>query len=79
MERLLRVRQNLLLSLSATRQEERQKLLIALFWLVFLALMVLWLIGFAVDWGGFAWVLLGAAIVVLVFNIAYSARAGPRY
>jgi hypothetical protein len=50
----------------------------ALLWLVFVTLMVLWLIGFAVNWGGFAWVLLGAAIVVLVFNIAYSARAGPR-
>ena len=38
-------------------------------WTVFLVLLVLWLIGFAVNWGAFIWILLVAAIVTLLISI----------
>jgi hypothetical protein len=30
---------------------------------------VLWLIGFAVDWGAFIWLLLVLAVVALLINV----------
>lgn len=38
-------------------------------WLVFLVLLVLWLVGVAVNWGAFVWLLLVAGIVVLAANL----------
>ncbi len=46
-------------------------------WAVFLVLLVLWLIGFAVNWGAFIWLLLVAAVVVLLFNLF--AHPGSRH
>ncbi len=40
-----------------------------LLWVVFLVLLVLWLIGFAVNWGAFIWVLLVLAIITLLINV----------
>ncbi|MGD0765823.1 MAG: DUF5670 family protein [Dehalococcoidia bacterium] len=40
-----------------------------LLWVVFLVLLVLWLIGFAVNWGAFVWILLIAALIALVINL----------
>ena len=48
-------------------------------WLLVLVLIVLWLVGFAVDWGAVAWVLLVAALVVLVFNLLAARRRGRWY
>ncbi|MDI6858698.1 MAG: DUF5670 family protein [Dehalococcoidia bacterium] len=53
--------------------------MIALLWLLFLVLLVLWLVGFAVNWGAFIWILLIAAIVVLIFNLFFGTRAGRWY
>jgi len=38
-------------------------------WLIFIVLLVLWLIGFAVNWGAFINLLLIAAVVILVMNV----------
>lgn len=48
-----------------------------LLWAVFLVLLVLWLIGFAVNWGAFIWLLLVAAVVVLLVNLL--AHPGSRH
>jgi hypothetical protein len=51
----------------------------SLLWLVFLVLLVLWLVGFAVNWGAFIWVLLIAALVALVINLVTASRSGRWY
>jgi hypothetical protein len=48
----------------------------SLFWLIFLVLLVLWLVGYAVNWGAFIWLLLVAALVVLVINLVGATRTG---
>jgi len=53
--------------------------MVSLLWLLFLVLLVLWLIGFAVNWGAFIWILLIGALVVLVVNIATGSRTGRWY
>ena len=53
--------------------------MLGLLWVVLLVLLVLWLIGFAVNWGAFIWVLLIIAIVVLIFNIFTGRRRGRWY
>ena len=46
-------------------------------WLIFIVLLVLWLIGFAVNWGAFINLLLIAAVVILVMNVVgmFTARS----
>lgn len=44
--------------------------------LIFVVLLVLWLVGFAVNWGAFVWLLLIAALVALVANLLQSTRSG---
>jgi len=51
----------------------------SLLWLVFIVLLVLWLVGFAVNWGAFIWVLLIAALVALVVNLFSGTRTGRWY
>ncbi len=53
--------------------------MIGLLWLVFLVLLVLWLIGFSVNWGAFIWLLLIAAVVVLLFNVFAGLSRGRWY
>lgn len=53
--------------------------MIGLLWLVFLVLLVLWLIGFSVNWGAFIWLLLIAAVVVLLFNVFAGFSRGRWY
>jgi hypothetical protein len=53
--------------------------MLGLLWVVFLVLLVLWLVGFAVNWGAFIWVLLIAALVILVFNLFTGTRRGRWY
>jgi hypothetical protein len=53
--------------------------MLGLLWLVFLVLLVLWLVGVAVNWGAFIWVLLIAALAVLIFNLFTGYRAGRWY
>jgi flagellar biosynthesis component FlhA len=48
-------------------------------WLVFAVLVVLWLVGFAVNWGAFVWLLLIGALVALVLNLASGTRSGRWY
>jgi hypothetical protein len=48
----------------------------SLFWLLFIVLLVLWLVGYAVNWGAFIWLLLIAALVVLVINLVSATRTG---
>ena len=43
--------------------------MIRLLWVVFLVLVVLWLIGFAVNWGAFIWILLIGALIALIVNL----------
>lgn len=50
-----------------------------LLWVVFLILLVLWLIGFAVNWGAFIWVLLILAIIALLFGLFTGTRRGRWY
>lgn len=38
-------------------------------WLLFIVLLVLWIIGFSVNWGAFIWFLLAAAVIVLLINL----------
>jgi hypothetical protein len=47
-------------------------------WLLFIVLVVLWLVGFAVNWGAFVWLLLIAAAVVLLINLI-GAFTGSRH
>jgi hypothetical protein len=42
--------------------------MVSLLWLLFVVLLVLWLVGFAVNWGAFVWLLLVAAAVALVLT-----------
>lgn len=51
----------------------------SLLWLVFIVLLVLWLIGFAVNWGAFIWILLIAALVALAVNLFSGSRSGRWY
>jgi hypothetical protein len=53
--------------------------MLGLLWVVFLVLLVLWLIGFAVNWGAFIWVLLIVALIVLLFNLFTGSRRGRWY
>ncbi len=46
----------------------------SLLWVVFVVLLVLWLVGVAVNWGAFIWVLLAAAAVVLILNLTGGRR-----
>ena len=39
--------------------------MIGLLWLIIVVLLVLWIVGLAVNWGAFAWILLIAALVIL--------------
>jgi hypothetical protein len=41
---------------------------------VFVVLLVLWLVGVAVNWGAFIWLLLVAGIFVLAANLIRAAR-----
>jgi hypothetical protein len=51
----------------------------SLLWLVFLVLLILWLVGFAVNWGAFIWILLIGALVVLTLNVVSGTRTGRWY
>ena len=51
----------------------------SLLWLVFAVLLVLWLVGYAVNWGAFIWVLLLFALVALVANLITGTRRGRWY
>jgi hypothetical protein len=51
----------------------------SLLWLIFFVLLVLWLVGFAVNWGAFVWLLLIAALVALVINLVQGSRSGRWY
>jgi hypothetical protein len=53
--------------------------MISLLWLIFAVLLVLWLVGFAVNWGAFIWILLIAALVALVVNLIAGTRTGRWY
>ena len=53
--------------------------MVSLLWLIFVVLLVLWLVGFAVNWGAFVWLLLIAALVVLVPNLVAGSRSGRWY
>ena len=43
-------------------------------WLIFFVLLVLWLVGVAVNWGAFVWLLLVAGIFVLAANLIRAVR-----
>lgn len=51
----------------------------SLLWLIFAVLVVLWLVGFAVNWGAFVWLLLIGALVALVINLLQGSRSGRWY
>ncbi len=53
--------------------------MVSLLWLLFLVLLVLWLVGFAVNWGAFIWILLIGALVVLIVNVVSGSRTGRWY
>lgn len=53
--------------------------MLSLIWVVFLILLVLWIIGFAVNWGAFIWILLILAIIALIFGIFTGGRSGRWY
>lgn len=53
--------------------------MVSLLWLIFLVLLVLWLVGFAVNWGAFVWLLFVAAAVVLLVNLVSGSRTGRWY
>lgn len=53
--------------------------MMSLLWLIFVVLLVLWLVGFAVNWGAFIWLLLVAALIVLLFNAMTGYRRGRWY
>jgi len=50
--------------------------MVGLLWLVFLVLLVLWIIGFAVNWGAFVWILLAVALIILIGNLISGASSG---
>jgi hypothetical protein len=62
----------------SARWKEESKLL-SILWFLFVVLLVLWLVGFAVNWGSFLWLFLVAAIVVLLFNVFTGSRSGRWY
>jgi len=43
-------------------------------WLVFIVLLILWLVGFSVNWGAFIWILLIAALIILLINLVGGVR-----
>lgn len=51
----------------------------SILWLVFIVLLVLWLVGFAVNWGAFVWLLLLGALVALIINLLQGSRSGRWY
>jgi len=51
----------------------------SLLWLIFIVLLVLWLVGFAVNWGAFIWILLIGALVALAINLLQGSRSGRWY
>lgn len=53
--------------------------MVSLLWLIFAVLLVLWLVGFAVNWGAFVWLLLIGALVVLALNLVAGSRSGRWY
>jgi len=53
--------------------------MVSLLWLLFVVLLVLWLVGFAVNWGAFIWILLIGALVVLALNLVAGSRTGRWY
>jgi hypothetical protein len=53
--------------------------MVSLLWALLLILLVLWLVGFAVNWGAFIWVLLVAALIVLLVNLFSVRRTGRWY
>lgn len=53
--------------------------MVSLLWLIFVVLLVLWLVGFAVNWGAFMWLLLIGALVVLALNLVAGSRTGRWY
>ncbi len=53
--------------------------MVSLLWLLFVVLLVLWLVGFAVNWGAFIWILLISALVVLMLNLVAGSRTGRWY
>jgi hypothetical protein len=53
--------------------------MLGLLWLVLLVLLVLWLVGFAVNWGAFIWLFLVVALVILVFNLFTGMSRGRWY
>ncbi|HEY8491508.1 MAG TPA: DUF5670 family protein [Dehalococcoidia bacterium] len=53
--------------------------MVGLLWLLFFVLLVLWLVGFSVNWGAFIWLLLVAAVVILVLNLITAVTRGRWY
>jgi len=53
--------------------------MVSLLWLLFVVLLLLWLVGFAVNWGAFIWILLIGALVVLMLNLVAGSRTGRWY
>jgi hypothetical protein len=53
--------------------------MVGLLWLVFIVLLILWILGFAVHWGAFIWLLLVLAIIALVVNIFIGPARGRWY
>jgi hypothetical protein len=53
--------------------------LASLLWIIFAVLLVLWLVGFAVNWGAFIWILLIAALFALAANLIQGSRSGRWY
>jgi hypothetical protein len=53
--------------------------MVSLLWLLFIVLLVLWAVGFAVNWGSLVWLLLAAAVIVLVWNLMIGPRRGRWY
>ena len=53
--------------------------MLSLLWALFVILLVLWVLGFAVNWGSFLWLFLVAAVIVLIFNVFTGTRSGRWY
>jgi hypothetical protein len=53
--------------------------MVPLLWLVFAILIVLWIVGFAVNWGAFVWILLIGALALFAINILTGTRSGRWY
>ena len=43
--------------------------MVGILWTIIIVLFILWIVGFAVNWGAWVWVLLAAAAVLLVLNL----------